>query len=119
MAKKKELKIVTSLRLFFEGVKMSYYNIDKFLAYMTFPVLGQVFGMVLVFATIHIFAQGAQNAATTNPFFNNVLLMFITLILLIIPSFALLLAAFWKYMVAMGAINSMAKILWTAQNSKT
>ena len=111
MAKKKELKIISALKLFLEGLKLYVYNIDKFLAYMTFPVLGQIFGVILVFATIHIFAQGTQNTLSTNPFFSNILLMFITLILLIIPSFALFLTAFWKYMVAMGSINSMAKNL--------
>ena len=111
MAKKKESKIVNSFKIFFEGIKLYFYHIDKFLAYMSFPVLGQIVGIILVFGTIHLFAQNAENVITANPLFNNVLLMFIILILLIVPSFALFLAAFWKYMVAMASVNSMAKNL--------
>jgi len=111
MAKKKEPVIIGALKIFFEGIKLYFQNTGKFLGYMTFPVIGQIFGIVLLFTTVHLFVNHIESIVAINPALNNVSVMFITMILLTIPSFMIFFAAFWKYLVAMGALNSMANNL--------
>lgn len=111
MAKKKEPAIISSLKIFFEGIKLYFKNIDKFIGYMTFPVLGQVLGVVLIFTTVHLFGNNVEKIVLINPALNNVSIMFTILILLSVPSFMIFFASFWKYLVAMGALNSMANNL--------
>ena len=41
----------TPLGIFTESVGLYFSNFDKFLKYMTFPVLGQIGGLILVFFT--------------------------------------------------------------------
>ena len=50
MAKKKN----TTLTIFMESVGLYFSNFDKFVKYMTFPVLGQIFGLCL---TSYVFLQ--------------------------------------------------------------
>lgn len=111
MAKKKEPVIISALKIFFEGTKLYFKNVGKFLAYMSFPVLGQVIGVVLIFTTVHLFGNNIEKIVAINPALNNISVMLITMLLLTIPSFMLFFAAFWKYLVAMGALNSMANNL--------
>ena len=100
MAKKKEPAIISSLKIFFEGIKLYFKNIDKFIGYMTFPVLGQVLGVVLIFTTVHLFGNNVEKIVLINPALNNVSIMFTILILLSVPSFMIFFASFWKYLVA-------------------
>lgn len=108
MAKKNELSLITAFKIFAEGLTLYFKNIDKFLKYMTFPVLGQIIGIVIIFTVVHLFSLHVNSLVALNPAMNNVSLMFLLLIIFIIPGFMLFFAAFWKYLVAMGALNSMA-----------
>lgn len=111
MAKKKELKFLTVFKILLNSLTLYIQNLDKFLIYMTFPVLGQVIGIVLIFTVIHLYSQNIEKIIAFNPIFDNIPLMLIILLLLIAPGFMLFFAAFWKYMVAYGALNSMANNL--------
>ena len=111
MAKKKELKILTIFKILLNGIKFYIQNLDKFLAYMTFPVLGQIAGIALIFTVIHLYSANIENLVAISPIFDNIPLMLILLLLFIAPGFMLFFAAFWKYMVAYGALNSMANNL--------
>ncbi len=111
MAKKKDLAIVRAFKIFLEGTSLYFKNADKFLKYMTFPVLGQILGIVLIFTVVHLFAKHINAIVSINPALNNVSVMFLALIILITPGFMVFFAAFWKYLVAMGALNSMANNL--------
>ena len=52
MAKKKN----TPLNIFMESVGLYFSNFDKFVKYMTFPVLGQIIGLSLVFLLTYFYA---------------------------------------------------------------
>ncbi len=108
MAKKKELSIAGAFRIFLEGVKLYFMNIIKFVKYMTFPVLGQILGVGLIFTTVHLFVNNIDKIISINPALDNISVIMLVLLLCIIPSFMLFFASFWKYLVAMGALNSMA-----------
>ncbi len=108
MAKKKEFTIISAFKIFFEGIKLYLQNIDKFIYYMSFPVLGQIIGIILIFTTVYLFASHINQIISINPSLDNVSVMFILLILIITPSFTLFIASCWKYLVAIGALNSMA-----------
>ena len=53
MAKKKN----TPLNIFMESVGLYFSNFDKFVKYMTFPVLGQITGLSLVLAMVYFFTK--------------------------------------------------------------
>lgn len=89
--------------ILWEGIKIYFSNIDKFLLYMLFPVFGQVIGIALSFGLSLGFAdkvvQKADSPAAT-------LLM---ILLLAIPGLLIFAKAFWDYMVAYVALNSMTE----------
>lgn len=86
-----------------ESVKIYFSNIDKFFIYMLFPVLGQVLGIVLTFGL----ALGSIDKITdrTDSVSSALLLIF----LLALPGLLIFVKAFWDYMVAYIALNSMTE----------
>lgn len=90
----------TPLGIFIESIGLYFSNFDKFVKYMTFPVLGQVAGLVLVliltmFYTKHI------------PQIENFNILILLSILVTLPGLLIFTKAFWEYLIAYGAINSM------------
>ena len=86
-----------------EGIKIYFSNIDKFVLYMLFPVFGQVLGLVLIFGlTLGFSSQVTQKA---NSLSSALLLIF----LLAVPGLLIFLKAFWDYLVAYVALNSMTE----------
>lgn len=87
----------------FEGFKIYFSNIDKFLVYMLFPVLGQVVGITLVFAmTLGLSDKIAQKVDSLS-------LAMVYIILLALPGLLIFAKAFWDFMVAYVALNSMTE----------
>lgn len=86
-----------------EAIKIYFSNIDKFLIYMLFPVFGQVIGILLSFGLTLGFADkiAAKNHSITTA------LLFI--LLLALPGLLIFAKAFWDYMVAYVALNSMTE----------
>ncbi len=86
-----------------EGVKIFFYNIDKFVVYMLFPVLGQLVGFILAL-TIPLCLSGriAEKASSLS----SALLL---ILLLAIPGLLIFIKAFWDYMVAYVALCSMTE----------
>ena len=87
----------------FEGLKIYFSNIDKFLLYMLFPVFGQVIGLVLSlvipFALVQTITDKVENPA----------MALVYLILLAVPGLLIFTKAFWNYLVAYVALNSMTE----------
>lgn len=87
----------------FEGLKIYFLNIDKFLLYMLFPVFGQILGIVLSFCIplglVHTIADKVDNPATA----------MLYLLLLATPGLLIFTKAFWNYLVAYVALNSMTE----------
>ena len=87
----------------FDGLKIYFSNIDKFILFMLFPVFGQIIGLLLTFGlTIGLADRVAQKAHSLNS-------AMAIILLLAIPGLLIFLKAFWDYMVAYVALNSMTE----------
>ncbi len=87
----------------FDGLKIYFSNIDKFILFMLFPVFGQIIGLLLTFGlTIGLADRVAQKAQSMNS-------ALAIILLLAIPGLLIFLKAFWDYMVAYVALNSMTE----------
>jgi len=95
------------LNVFFEGLKIYSLNIHKFILYMSFPVLGQILGIYLIFGSNYWFTNNLHNLSMKFPAFNNMSTMILLVVLAAVPGFVILLKAFWEFLVAYGALNSM------------
>lgn len=97
------------LNIFFEGLKIYCLNIHKFTLYMAFPVLGQLIGSYLVFAPTFWFSQNMSNLIEKYPMLNDTSAVLLTALLITIPGMIVVLKAFWDYLIAYGALNSMTE----------
>ncbi len=86
-----------------DGIRIYFSNIDKFLLYMLFPVLGQVVGIVLSFGLTLGLSEHVIAKADSIP---KALLL---VVLLAMPGLLIFVKAFWEYMVAYVALNSMTE----------
>lgn len=93
--------------IFGQGVSLYFKNFDKFMQYLAFPVFGQILGMFLILLASYFYATNLPKWILQAAFLNNFSMIFLILILLTLPGLFILIKAFWDYMVAYGAINSM------------
>ena len=103
MAKKNK----TPLGIFTEAVGLYFSNFDKFMQYMTFPVLGQIAGLGLVFLITFFYTQKIPVLVQKYSIFNDFNMLILLSIVITLPGLAIFVKAFWEYLVAYGAINSM------------
>ena len=89
--------------ILWEGIKIYFSNIDKFLLYMLFPVFGQVIGIALSFGLSLGFAEKVSQKADSPA------VALLMILLLAIPGLLIFAKAFWDYMVAYVALNSMTE----------
>lgn len=90
----------TPLGIFIESIGLYFSNFDKFVKYMTFPVLGQIGGLLLVFTLSYLYAKYIPETLNFN-------FLVLLAILVTLPGIAIFMKAFWEYLVAYGAVNSM------------
>ena len=83
--------------------------LHKFFLYMTFPVLGQMVGFVLILLPAMYMANNLPQLASKYTFFAEPVRQFILLLIVILPGLILMLSAFWKYLVGYSALNSMTQ----------
>ena len=95
--------------IFFEGIKIFALNIHKFMLYMAFPVLGQILGIFLNFGLTFGFTQNMQDIAAKYDALNNMSSMITLIVVSVIPGVLILIKAFWDYLVAFVALNSMTE----------
>lgn len=95
--------------IFFEGIKIFALNIHKFMLYMAFPVLGQILGIFLIFGLTFWFTQNMQDIAAKYDVLNNMSSMITLIVVSVIPGVLILIKAFWDYLVAFVALNSMTE----------
>lgn len=107
MAKDKSDKSIW--KIFFEGLKIYCFNFNKFFLYMAFPVLGQLLGLSLVFGLTFWYSNNLPELIQKYPAFNNFSTIVLTVILITVPGLLIWAKAFWDYLVAYGALNSMAE----------
>lgn len=102
-------KIENSIfKILLEGVKIYCTNFLQFTGYMAFPVLGQLLGMGFIFGLAGVYTANLPVLIEKSPAFNNFTTIVVCVILITVPGMIIFLKAFWDYLVAYGALNSMA-----------
>lgn len=107
MAKDKNDKSIW--KIFFEGLKIYCFNFNKFFLYMAFPVLGQLLGLSLVFGLTFWYTNNLPELISKYSAFNNFSTIVLTVVLITVPGLLIWAKAFWEYLVAYGALNSMTE----------
>lgn len=101
-------KIENSIfKILLEGVKIYCTNFLQFTRYMAFPVLGQLLGMGLILGLAGLYTANLPVLIEKSPAFNNFTTIVVCVILITVPGMIIFLKAFWDYLVAYGALNSM------------
>lgn len=103
MAKKNN----TPLGIFTESIGLYFSNFTKFVKYMTFPVLGQIGGLLLVLLITYFYTQNMPPLIDKFPNLGNIPTLVGISIIITLPGLAIFFKSFWEYLVAYGAINSM------------
>ena len=93
--------------IFTEAIGLYFSNFDKFLKYMTFPVLGQILGLILVFVIMYFYSKTMPELINKYPSLNDYTKLIGISIVVTLPGLAIFCKAFWEYLVSYGAINSM------------
>lgn len=98
----------TPLGIFTESVGLYFSNFLQFVKYMSFPVWGQLVGLGLIFATTFLYTQNLPKLLEKYPNINNNMTILVVIsVLITLPGLLIYLKAFWEYLVAYGAVNSM------------
>ncbi len=97
------------LSIFFQSLKIYCLNLHKFLLYMLFPVLGQIFGLYIIFGLNYWYTNNLHDLTTKYQALNNMSSMILLIVLTSVPGLIIFVKALWDYLVAYGAINSMTE----------
>jgi len=97
----------TPFGIFIESIGLYFSNFDKFVKYMSFPVLGQLVGLILIFGLTYLYTTNLPFLIEKYHVFDNFNTLVLASILVTLPGMIIFLKAFWEYLVAYGAINSM------------
>lgn len=113
---RKDLTFGSIFKIFFKGIKLYFLNFEKLMKYMAFPVLGQIVGITIIFTAAYLFTVFIPSLTSTNPIFDNILFVFLALLIFTLPGFFIFCKAFWDYLVAMASLNSMASYMVESGN---
>ena len=105
MAKKNSQ--ISVLGAVFGGLKTYLNNLDIFMKYLAFPVLGTIFGIFILFGINYFFVTHLGEIENSSPIFSSPAVLFTILILITVPAFIIIMKALFDYIVAFGALNSM------------
>lgn len=93
--------------IFAQSLKLYFTNFGSFFKYMAFPVFGQILGMILIVAAAAIYAANLPKWVVKGGVLDNFLMIFLILFIITLPGLIVLIKAFWDFLVAYGAVNSM------------
>ena len=93
--------------IFSQGVQLYFTNFGSFFKYMAFPVFGQIFGISLTLFASYFYAANLPKWIVQGGIFDNFSMIFLILFLITLPGLLIFAKAFWDYLVAYGAVNSM------------
>ncbi len=91
------------------AIRMYSANFLKFCAYMAFPVLGQVLGLGLVFGLAGLYTYYLPDLALKFDLLKDMSTIVLSIIVIVVPGLLIFMKAFWDYLVAYGAINSITE----------
>lgn len=92
-----------------ETAKLYCLNFPQFAKYMLFPVLGQVIGLAWIFGMAGVYTANLPLLIEEFPAFNDFSVIILCVILIVVPGMIVWMKAFWDYLVAYGALNSMTE----------
>ena len=104
MTNNSEIKNV--INVFTDGIKYYIKHFTSLFKYMSFPVFGQILGIIIVFTFTFIYMLMLPALSAKYLFFQNILNSLAVCLLIILPGLIIMLKAFWEYLIAYGAINS-------------
>lgn len=93
--------------IFGQSLQLYFTNFGSFFKYMAFPVFGQILGMILIVAAASFYAANLPKWVVEGGVLDNFMMIFLILFIITLPGLIVLIKAFWDYLVAFGAINSM------------
>lgn len=99
----------SALSVLWEGLKIYCTYFPKFALYMLFPVLGQIAGLLWVFGMTYWFTGNLDYLMREIPALNSFTTILACLMLIALPGLILWMKAFWDFLVAYGALNSMTE----------
>ena len=97
----------TPLSILAEAAGLYFSNLDKFIKYMSFPVLGQIAGLGVIFFITYFYTINLPKLLDKYPNLNDFWTLVGISVVITLPGFAIFCKAFWDYLVAYGAVNSM------------
>jgi hypothetical protein len=92
-----------------ESIRLYFLNFDKFFIYLAFPVLGQILGLLIILFVSGFYVNNLTNIVNANNVFNHFSTLFLIFLLILLPGLFILVKALTDYLIAYGAINSMAE----------
>lgn len=95
-----------TFKIFWQALNLYFSNFLNFFKYMAFPVFGQIAGLLWIFGITYAYINFLPNMIKNNAL-NNFSVIFFILLIITLPGLFIMLKAFWEYLVAYGAINSM------------
>lgn len=93
--------------IFGQALKLYFTNFGSFFRYLAFPVFGQILGIILTLTATFYYSANIPHWIVEGGVFDNFTLIFLVLIIITLPGLLILAKAFWDYLIAYGAINSM------------
>jgi hypothetical protein len=110
MTKKHDNRIIMVFKLFWDGIVWYCRYMDVLLKYMAFPVFGQIIGLFLIFLATYFFVLNIPDLIKQFAFLDNMPLVFTLLLVCVFPGFFIFCKAFYDYLIAMAALNSVAYV---------
>lgn len=95
--------------IFLQAIGLYFTNIDRFVWYMLFPVLGQLAGLLLTSYIIYSYTQYSSFILSSIPLLRTPLYMNIAIGIVLLPGVLIWAKAFFDYIVAYSAVNSMTE----------
>lgn len=93
--------------VFTQGVQLYFTNFGSFFKYLAFPVFGQILGIILTLLASFWYGQSLPKWIVQGGLFDNFSMIFLVLFIISLPGLLIFAKAFWDYLVAYGAVNSM------------
>lgn len=92
-----------------EGLKLYVLHFKQYSKFMLFPVLGQLFGITWALVASYIFSKNLDHLIKDIPMLNSYSAILTCTLLIAAPGLILFMKAFWDFLVAYGALNSMTE----------
>jgi len=100
---------VSEKGVLWEALKLYCLHFKQYSRFMLFPVFGQLFGIIWALTTAYLFSKNLDLLVKDIPLLNSYTAVLTCVLLIAAPGLILFMKAFWDYLVAYGALNSMTE----------